>query len=287
MRGLNNLDGSAFQGLVSVPVFFKKIVDAFNQRIGNPQTGEESLHGQADGELDARFQGVPPPPPPPGAPAKSPLMPVNELGSGIPGLTNLRPGEISRTKGLVVSDESHQAYRERDEHVRRVHELFGVFGSVISSYVLTQSLSSGGVGRILSKLQVTSRGRDGADLAQIEGWILKNGADSFCKVVGIREHASAGSIKTPVKGRAHAVDKVIKNENAEESGELRVDQDPKLKEMIRRSAAKSAVESQPRRKVSVRPIDLSSGEQAPEPTPDKENPRSAGFPFLPGKKRAT
>ncbi|CAN5435110.1 hypothetical protein BH09SUM1_BH09SUM1_17730 [soil metagenome] len=129
--------------------------------------------------------------PPAEAPAGPPGMELAQPSSG-PRTRNSSDGEQSDSplrQGLIASGAGDQAYRQRSEQVNSIEALFGEFGPSVCSYMLTQSLSSGGIGRVIKKLNLNSRGRDGADMAQIEGWILKNGVEPFCKSVGIRTTA--------------------------------------------------------------------------------------------------
>lgn len=67
--------------------------------------------------------------------------------------------------------------------------MFGEFGPVICAYMLSQSLSQGGVARVVTKLGLRSKGRDGADMAQVENWLLRHGVEKFRAKVGLRQNA--------------------------------------------------------------------------------------------------
>jgi hypothetical protein len=93
--------------------------------------------------------------------------------------------------GVVQNDTDDSVYNQRSEHVQRIENMFGEFGSTICAYMLTHSMTDGGVKRIITKLSLSSRGREGADLALIESWILKNGAEAFAKAVNLRLQPAA------------------------------------------------------------------------------------------------
>ncbi len=209
--------------------------------------------------------------------------------------------------GIVQSDGEDSFYNERAEQVQRIQEIFGEFGPTISSYVLTQSLTSGGVGRIVTKLGLTTRGRDGADLAQVENWLLKNGVEKFCKTVGLRlpgasaPASSTSSVKPPAdKIVVRRIDPTITREN-EEGPVVSV---PVASRTVNRASTINPNTPQPVRshlqKVTVTPVRLDGSDQpdgvepppaaeiGPPTPPSTEQPgpaaKSGGFPFSPPKK---
>lgn len=131
----------------------------------------------------------------PGSMGQEPPARPTPTGKGNPaGLQTRDPsgtGGRSRTHGVVQNEKDDSVYNMRSEHIARIEAMFGEFGPTVSSYMLTQSLTDGGVRRVLMKLELQSRGRDGADLALIENWILRHGADSFCERVKLRNNRSA------------------------------------------------------------------------------------------------
>lgn len=107
--------------------------------------------------------------------------------TGIPGLKR-REGDAAPPpeKGITQNEVEDNVYRLRAEQVQRVESLFAEFGGTVCSYVLTQTLMPGGLKRLLAKLDLSPRGREGADLALISSWIAKNGIPEFCTRVSIR-----------------------------------------------------------------------------------------------------
>lgn len=73
-----------------------------------------------------------------------------------------------------------------EEEIDRIESMFGEFGPAVCAYILTQLHIQGGIGRTVQKLEMRSRGRISADMAQIENWILSQGVEKFCSKVGIR-----------------------------------------------------------------------------------------------------
>jgi hypothetical protein len=135
--------------------------------------------------------------PGPGKPPSGPAMPA-AAGDKIAGLSHRSAGRRHAEGGIIQNEKDDSQYNARSEMVERVESMFGEFGPVICSFMLTQWMMPGGIGRILSKLELRSRGRDGADLAQVENWILRNGTEAFCKAVGIRlEPIKAGPQPDP------------------------------------------------------------------------------------------
>ena len=102
------------------------------------------------------------------------------------------PGPTDSQKGGLVQNEVNDAmYNMRAEQIARIEAIFSEFGPAVCSYMLTQSLMPGGTKRLVGKLDLTSRGREGADLALLATWVTKNGVPAFCKKVGIRHVSSA------------------------------------------------------------------------------------------------
>lgn len=99
-----------------------------------------------------------------------------------------RPGTPSNTprRGLIESSRDDPEYWKRTDQVTRVQRLFKPYGSAVASYVLAQSLTRGGVARIVLKLGLTPRNMEDADLTQAYLWLQRNGAEEFCRIVGIR-----------------------------------------------------------------------------------------------------
>lgn len=114
----------------------------------------------------------------------SPMISTRESTPGVPGLRTR--GDGPAIAGIVQNDKDDSVYNMRNELVQRVEAMFGEFGPQVCAYMLTQALTTGGIARVVKKLGLTSRGRDGADMAQVEAWILKNGVEPFCKVAGVR-----------------------------------------------------------------------------------------------------
>ncbi|MCC6547850.1 hypothetical protein IT570_11855 [Candidatus Sumerlaeota bacterium] len=194
-------------------------------------------------------------------------------------------------------------YAQRQEHVNRVREMFGEFGSQVSSYILTQSLTEGGVGRIIIKLGLVTRGRDGADLAQIENWILKNSVEAFHKAVGLR---APGAGASPPRDNRPGVAEISVSGDKSVGVTVRTLDDNEDNNEIRNALRLATPRTFPARdtkprpathtqKVSVQPVNLngaaaeeesSSGapDAAAEAEPDIDVPqvqREKGFPFAP------
>jgi len=93
-----------------------------------------------------------------------------------PALPRKIPGMISKSDKAA-----------RLELIEQVEAMFGEFGPAIASYMLSSAMSEKGIQVILQKLDLHTRGRVGADMAQIEAWILANGVEEFRRAVGIRE----------------------------------------------------------------------------------------------------
>lgn len=90
-----------------------------------------------------------------------------------------------------IQNQDNAMAAQKAENVARIESMFGEFGIAVCSYMLTQSMTPGGVGRVLKKLSIPSRGRESADMAQVENWVLKEGAEAFCTLVGIRHEGNA------------------------------------------------------------------------------------------------
>jgi hypothetical protein len=108
--------------------------------------------------------------------------PQNKNGSGP--LYNNISGPGGR-QGLESAPDT-AAYQRRSDQIEQIETMFGEFGLIICSHILTQSLMPGGIKRLTIKLEISSRGRDGADLAMVCKWIENHGVDAFCKKVGLR-----------------------------------------------------------------------------------------------------
>ncbi|MBI1290032.1 hypothetical protein GC173_02140 [bacterium] len=160
--------------------FFNKIKDQVGQVTG-AEAGEPEASPQLPSDTGSGASARPATPYPRTRP--------DGTGTNPAGLHQRDPastGGRSRSEGVVQNEKDDSVYNMRSEHVSRIEAMFGEFGPAISSYMLTQSLTDGGVRRVLVKLDLQSRGRDGADLAQIENWILRHGIETFCDKVKIR-----------------------------------------------------------------------------------------------------
>lgn len=219
----------------------------------------------------------------------------------MPASSSAVPFQPQRPANSVYA--THQGdsfYAARAEHVNRVREMFGEFGTQISSHILTQSLTEGGVGRIIVKLGLVTRGRDGADLAQIENWILKNGVESFRKAVGLRA-VDAPQPATPDNRRGIApisatgtksVGVIVRPLDDEESQNALRRATPRTFPMRDANLVpNSPIHTQ---KVTVKPVNLAGGPAddspagapdeggAPQPGVDETQiQRPSGFPFKP------
>ncbi len=185
-----------------------------------------------------------------------------------------------KTKGGI--QESHAGdpeYQQRSNLAKQIEVLFKGFGPRISSYLLTQALVPGGVKRVTTKLDLTSRGRDGADIAQILSWLEKNGSEAFSKRVGIRIDQAP-----------------IPEPELDEEGEPRTPTTPTPNARSRSenlSSSRSRKENDPLRdpdttshkaKVHVQAVRLKgTGEKNPKKDPDPvtPDPPSKGFAFAP------
>lgn len=280
--------------------FVDKMKDMFQK-----QDSLNEVPSPDDGDLSPPPLLVPPPLKSESIPRRASDSPSG--GKGIAGLSNRNDAPARGRPAIVQSDGEDSFYNERAEQVQRIQEIFGEFGPTVSSYVLTQSLTSGGVGRIVIKLGLTTRGRDGADLAQVENWLLKNGVEKFCKTVGLRlpGAASSSSSTSAVKPPSdqivvRRIDPTITREN-EEGPVVSV---PVASRTVNRASTINPNTPQPVRshlqKVTVTPVRL-DGSPDPEqqevapateiapatpPTTDPSAPASkgGGFPFSPPKK---
>lgn len=176
---------------------FKKILGKFTDREASPSSATDTPSD------DLVLDSAPPAAPPPGRDAQAvPITPrlpqKNPDSTGIAGLSASRHSAETQLQnfnkaGLVQNEVNDSAYLQRAEQVQAIEAMFGEYGPAVSSFLLTQSLMPGGVGRVVQKLGMSSRGRDGADLAQINGWLGKHGVDAFCEKVRIRQRTSRGS----------------------------------------------------------------------------------------------
>jgi len=119
---------------------------------------------------------------------RSPSAP--DPGPGMPGFSQRQRG-VSDSHGanrapVIQNGTDDTVYMKRSAQVNRIEAMFGAHGPRISSYLLSQSLTPGGVSRVVQKLGLESRGREGADLAIVEKFLSQKGAEAFCKVVGLR-----------------------------------------------------------------------------------------------------
>lgn len=217
-----------------------------------------------------------------GPPDKDPRTPGPDPGSGIAGFDS---GESDghRSGGVVQSGINDTAYRERSEMVDQIDALFGDFGPSVSSYMLTQALSNGGVKRVTAKLELRSRGREGADLALIANWINSHGVERFCRAVGLRFGPSHTfpAVEKPQQ------EKKPKHRVIDPNGE----QSPKEKAPSPRpQAAPDRPEGSThthKQKVSVTPVSLSNGSSeldeeahSPEDYESEAKPEAPSKPFM-------
>lgn len=135
--------------------------------------------------------------------AKAPSTPAPKPSdpNAVAGLGN--KSEVPKGKGkgvgpaIVQVDQDDSSYLRRSEQVQIIQDLFADFGPRVSSYLLTQSLSEGGIGRIALKLGLEAKGQDRAKIALIEKWIRKHGVEEFGKAVGLRLAGSSGVPPAP------------------------------------------------------------------------------------------
>jgi hypothetical protein len=157
-------------------------------------------------ELDAA-------PPPPAPDPVSPMPdPASETGrrkrTGIAGLgTNEDPDSGPAPANRVVQNAvDDSAYQARARQIEHIHALFGDYSNRTCTYLLTQSLMDGGMARLVERLGMRPRGRDGADMAQIAQWLTENGEERFCRAVGVRLSGDTGPVPPPITHPASAPD---------------------------------------------------------------------------------
>lgn len=107
---------------------------------------------------------------------------------GISGLSMRRKGQQASDyrQGVVMHAQNDTAYDVRNEQVETIEAMFGDYGPVICSYILTQFFAPGGMKRLVEKLGMHSRGRDNADMSQVEAWLAAKGKERFMEVCRLR-----------------------------------------------------------------------------------------------------
>lgn len=181
---------------------FKSLFDKFKRRDGDEpsQPDDQAPHQSSPPQQSST-------PPPPGKSSdkgtQDSLSDSQEVKFKprveIPGLTTRKAGERSRpvSHGVVENNPNDSVYEERNEQVVKIHAMFSDFGNQVASHILTYSFMDGGVRRLVEKLGMEPRRRDGADLAQIESWLTNNGVEEFCRICGIRT-GSKDAVQRPL-----------------------------------------------------------------------------------------
>lgn len=210
-----------------------------------------------------------------------------------------RPGEererVARRPTSTPAPRDVRAHRMREELVERVEAMFGEFGPVICSYMLSQALTQGGVARVVQKLDLRSRGRDGADMAQVENWILRHGVEKFHARTGLRENAAHATpppevenspTHDPHPAKPHV--RPLREETSPRASSTAV----RVKAVNRQSPRETPTAPSHVKRVDIKPVGLRGGtppaeeERKPEkPPPQPPSPSSTGtkppFPFTP------
>lgn len=250
---------------------FNSSLEAFTDNNSQPATPDQSV----DRLSETRPAGAPLPgaytnpasPPPPTRPAPE------------PGSNPLR--------GVVHSTPENTAYQQRSEQVQRIEAMFGGYGHTISSYLLTQSFTEGGVRRVVEKLSLSSRGRDGADLGQICQWIETHGTEEFCRRTNLRlkpQPAPApdagGSGTGEAEVRVRPLDLRTRQSSDSDSNREKMATGPRPRQM-------GPGETQPvnfegaRQKITVQPVGL-DGKEIDRLRRSNANPdRASGTPIPP------
>ena len=252
---------------------FKKLWNKWRSDSDNEDLGGDDRGGIPDLEHPPLDECTPPPPAEPPAGADGPRPPRDADSAG----------PARRAYQNEIND---TAYKERSNQVARIEAMFCDYGSPVCSHILAQTLIPGGISRLVTKLGLTSHHREGADLALLEAWLEKNGAEDFQRAVGIRPRDP----RTPPPPRG-GPEKEEKEPRIRELGK----KDPQTpRPPMHASGGRASKEGtgSPRQQVSVKPVNLSGEEQRkeeerPSPTepgnqvPDKP---SQGFMFSPKKK---
>lgn len=184
----------------------------------------------------------------------------------------------------------------RDEQIERIEAMFGEFGPSVSVYMLAQLLSQGGITRTVQRLGLRTRGREGADMVQIENWILTNGVENFCRLVGIQKKNQSNETPPPQDSspeqskEAHPESPELKvrpinpSEGSSSSPRQRFSTGGINRHKISREPGRSHQD-----KVTFKPIKLGEEKALPEETPEKKEPvepptsprQAQGFKFAP------
>jgi len=161
-------------------VFYLKINDFIGRILNRPNPGENEPAPELPKDPEKPV------------PNKAPSHPNPNKNSPVQKET--REGQSGTSSGIrrpTSFSNSSPTPSQVDFNVQMIHDMFGEFGPTVSAYILTQILTPGGIIRILQKLELRTRGREGADLAQIETWLITNGVEAFCIRVGIRSKSSS------------------------------------------------------------------------------------------------
>ncbi|MCC5877279.1 MAG: hypothetical protein JJU11_13740 [Candidatus Sumerlaeia bacterium] len=203
---------------------------------------------------------------------------------------------VGRIHGIPASSKFGANLDARDEQIERIEAMFGEFGTTISAYMLTQMLSHGGIARTIQRLGLRTRGREGADMIQIENWILTNGTEKFCSVIGIRSKVHNKEAAPPVEAPSSEEGTPSTSQSSLQVREM----NPSTENLeigrhkltaggVNRHKITSAPSRTHQEKITFKPIQL--GEKKPDPVEEPKIPlrtptptprQSQGFQFSPG-----
>ncbi len=167
---------------------FKSIFDKIKSSV--KETADQF---RTPSNLDEDFLSAPPPEPPPlDAPSESNVTHRSESAPARPAVRTETPqlssGQNKKLASPVLreSDPEESSYMRRSESVNAVEAMFAEFGPKVCAYVLTNTLMPGGIGRVVQKLGLRSRGRQGADMAVVENFLRQQGVEEFARLTGIK-----------------------------------------------------------------------------------------------------
>ncbi len=175
---------------------FKKVIRKLKNTVTQKLESQSSFDESSDSSIP-----VPPESPSPqsadSVPNSNPPSPAKSRDS-IPGVRKRLeddPDSDSPRGAIVQNDIDDSVYNMRNTYVKAIDETFGEYGPKVCAYILRQTLIPNGLALMLAKLNMSSRGRTGADHAVLEAWIRKHGVESFAKRVGIRLEESSGDLQ--------------------------------------------------------------------------------------------
>lgn len=150
---------------------------------------EESPTGGSTISVAALLQSKQPRPDKPAAPRASGDAQPRKIAAG---MLVREQGQRGATSGPIMQNKQNDTvYTERNARAVRIHNRYARFGEAVATAILAKTFQPGGMALLLEKLGLALTGSYKGDHDAITAFLEDNGAEEFCRRLGVRVTAAA------------------------------------------------------------------------------------------------